>query len=103
MLRRSGPGGSLRAVASSFSTNPDQDMVLRAVEDARRILGEYVKPDPARWRILAKALTPLQSHTLELLPDFATSSDQARMMLFGATLNEGIGFIDDRWRHGIPV
>jgi len=27
-------------------TEPDQDTVLRAVEDARHILGEYVAPDP---------------------------------------------------------
>jgi hypothetical protein len=26
--------------------NPDQEVVLRAVEDARRILGEYVEPGP---------------------------------------------------------
>jgi hypothetical protein len=24
--------------------NPDQDTVLRAIEDARRILGEYIEP-----------------------------------------------------------
>jgi hypothetical protein len=27
-------------------TNPDQETVLRAVEDARRILGEYIAPGP---------------------------------------------------------
>ena len=26
--------------------NPDQDTLIRAVEDARRILGEYVEPAP---------------------------------------------------------
>jgi hypothetical protein len=26
--------------------NPDQEVVLRAVEDARRILGEYIEPGP---------------------------------------------------------
>ena len=26
--------------------NPDQEMVLRAVEDARRILSEYIEPGP---------------------------------------------------------
>ena len=26
--------------------NPDQETVLRAVEDARRILGEYIEPGP---------------------------------------------------------
>jgi hypothetical protein len=38
--------------------NPDQDTVLRTVQDARRILGEYIEPgprDPARTveRLLA--------------------------------------------------
>jgi hypothetical protein len=27
-------------------TNPDQETVLRAIEDARRILGEYIAPGP---------------------------------------------------------
>ena len=26
--------------------NPDQDTLVRAVEDARRILGEYIEPGP---------------------------------------------------------
>jgi hypothetical protein len=26
--------------------NPDQDTLVRAVEDARRILGEYIQPGP---------------------------------------------------------
>jgi hypothetical protein len=26
--------------------NPDQDTLLRAIEDARRILGEYIEPGP---------------------------------------------------------
>jgi hypothetical protein len=26
--------------------NPDQDTIIRAVEDARRILGEYIAPEP---------------------------------------------------------
>jgi hypothetical protein len=26
--------------------NPDQDTVIRAIEDARRILGEYIAPGP---------------------------------------------------------
>jgi hypothetical protein len=38
--------------------SPDQDTLIRAVEDARRILGEYIEPgqrDPARMvqRLLA--------------------------------------------------
>jgi hypothetical protein len=32
----------LRAVMN----NPDQDTVIRAVEDARRIRGEYIQPGP---------------------------------------------------------
>lgn len=27
-------------------TEPDQDTVLRGIEDARRILGEYIAPGP---------------------------------------------------------
>ena len=26
--------------------NPDQETILRAVEDARRVLGEYIAPGP---------------------------------------------------------
>jgi hypothetical protein len=26
--------------------NPDQEILMRAVEDARRILGEYIEPGP---------------------------------------------------------
>jgi hypothetical protein len=26
--------------------NPDQDTLIRALEDARRILGEYIEPGP---------------------------------------------------------
>jgi hypothetical protein len=26
--------------------SPDQDTIIRAVEDARRILGEYIEPGP---------------------------------------------------------
>jgi hypothetical protein len=26
--------------------NPDQDSLIRAVEDARRVLGEYIEPGP---------------------------------------------------------
>jgi hypothetical protein len=25
--------------------NPDQDILIRALEDARRVLGEYIEPD----------------------------------------------------------
>jgi hypothetical protein len=32
----------LRAVMN----NPDQDTLIRALEDARRILGEYIEPGP---------------------------------------------------------
>jgi hypothetical protein len=27
-------------------SNPDQETLLRAIEDARRILGEYIEPGP---------------------------------------------------------
>jgi hypothetical protein len=30
----------------SVMNNPDQDTLVRAVEDARRILGEYMEPGP---------------------------------------------------------
>ena len=41
-----------------FMNSPDHDMLIRAIEDARRILGEYIEPgprDPARTveRLLA--------------------------------------------------
>jgi hypothetical protein len=32
--------------APIIMNNPDQDTVIRAVEDARRILGEYIEPGP---------------------------------------------------------
>jgi hypothetical protein len=31
---------------SEHMNSPDQDTVLRAMEDARRILGEYIAPGP---------------------------------------------------------
>jgi hypothetical protein len=43
------PRGAKGEVPFSTSTemnDPDQDMILRAVEDARRILGEYIAPGP---------------------------------------------------------
>jgi hypothetical protein len=30
--------------------NPDQEILIRAVEDARRILGEYIEPGPRDGR-----------------------------------------------------
>jgi hypothetical protein len=30
-------------------SNPDQETLLRAVEDARRILGEYIEPGRRTW------------------------------------------------------
>jgi hypothetical protein len=33
-------------VRTPYMTNPDQETILRAVEDARRILGEYIEPGP---------------------------------------------------------
>jgi hypothetical protein len=44
---------SFSAIESGFGlscaaamNNPDQDTVIRAIEDARRILGEYIAPGP---------------------------------------------------------
>jgi len=37
-------GVELRAVMN----NPDQDTLVRAIEDARRILGEYIEPGRPR-------------------------------------------------------
>jgi hypothetical protein len=36
------PSVELRAIMN----NPDQDTLIRAIEDARRILGEYIEPGP---------------------------------------------------------
>ena len=33
-------------VAWQLMNNPDQNTLIRAVEDARRILGEYIEPGP---------------------------------------------------------
>ena len=30
----------------AFMNSPDQDTLLRAIEDARRVLGEYIEPGP---------------------------------------------------------
>jgi hypothetical protein len=41
-------------------TEPDQDTVLRAIEDARRILGEFIAPGPRDpMHTLEKLLTVL--------------------------------------------
>jgi hypothetical protein len=40
--------------------NPDQDTIIRAVEDARRILGEYIEPWPRdATRTVARLLAVL--------------------------------------------
>ena len=36
--------------------NPDQDTVLRAIEDARRILGEYIEPGARDARLTVERL-----------------------------------------------
>ena len=33
-------------VELAFVSTPDQDTIVRAIEDARRILGQYVEPGP---------------------------------------------------------
>ena len=37
-------------------TTPDQDIVVRAMEDARRILGEYSAPSPRKATITVHRL-----------------------------------------------
>jgi hypothetical protein len=39
--------------------NPDQDTLMRAVEDARRILGEYIEGPPDSTRTLQRLLAVL--------------------------------------------
>jgi len=36
--------------------NPDQDTLVRAVEDARRILGEYIAPGPRDAKLTVERL-----------------------------------------------
>jgi hypothetical protein len=36
--------------------NPDQDTLIRAVEDARRILGEYIEPGPRNATLTVERL-----------------------------------------------
>ena len=40
------PGTIMRPHFNLVINNPDQDTLVRAVEDARRILGEYIEPGP---------------------------------------------------------
>jgi hypothetical protein len=47
------PGSvELRAVMNS----PDQDTLIRAIEDARRILGEYIEPGPRDPKVTVERL-----------------------------------------------
>src|SRR5712671_3470228 len=51
-------------------TTPDQDTLIRAVEDARRILGEYIEPGPRDAkrtveRLLAVLAKPEIVHALD--------------------------------------
>jgi hypothetical protein len=51
--------------------NPDQDTLLRAGEDARRILGEYIEPGPRdAKRTVERLLTVLDK------PDLAHALDR---------------------------
>jgi hypothetical protein len=43
--RQRGAGTNLPALRAVMN-NPDQETLIRAVEDARRILGEYIEPGP---------------------------------------------------------
>jgi hypothetical protein len=36
--------------------NPDQDTLIRAIEDARRILGEYIEPGPRNATLTVERL-----------------------------------------------
>jgi hypothetical protein len=50
--------------------NPDQEILIRAVEDARRILGEYIEPGPrdatrTAERLLAVLDKPEIVHALD--------------------------------------
>ena len=40
------PGTIMRPHFNLVINNPDQDTLVRAVEDARGILGEYIEPGP---------------------------------------------------------
>src|SRR5207244_8825865 len=50
--------------------NPDQDTVIRAVEDARRILGEYIEPGPRdATRTVERLLAVLDRNDVTLALD----------------------------------
>jgi hypothetical protein len=50
--------------------NPDQDTLIRAVEDARRILGEYIAPGPRdATRTVQRLLAVLDRSDLVLALD----------------------------------
>ena len=36
--------------------SPDQDTLIRAIEDARRILGEYIEPGPRDAKVTVERL-----------------------------------------------
>jgi len=36
--------------------SPDQDTLVRAIEDARRILGEYIEPGPRDAKLIVERL-----------------------------------------------
>ena len=61
--------------------NPDQDTVLRAVQDARRILGEYIDLDPRDpAQTLERLLAVLDRGGL---PSRSRSDKQASNAAFG--------------------
>jgi hypothetical protein len=50
--------------------NPDQDTLIRTVEDARRILGEYIEPGPRdATRTVERLLAVLDSDDVVLALD----------------------------------
>ena len=52
----------------SVMNSPDQDTLVRAVEDARRILGEYMEPGPRdATRIVERLLAVLDRNDVHAL------------------------------------
>jgi hypothetical protein len=50
--------------------NPDQEILMRAVEDARRVLGEYIEPGPRdATRTVERLLAILDRNDLLLAMD----------------------------------
>jgi len=60
----------IQLVSSATYNNPDQDKLIRAVEDARRILGEYIEPGPRdATRTVERLLAVLDRNDVTLALD----------------------------------